>query len=169
MEHLCRRWWKRGFTCPFAPHEGEERPGGPESPTDDPDVRPPPALSLPERRRLRQFIEEAMTEMEGDTDAAILSEAIKRLGERVPIEGVAEEAIADMARDRVFQMPDIPELPAVPLVPRPGAAPRFGGGFFFDATQRAFGLMRSFPRMGSGEFGAGPPGTGPSGGGQGGV
>jgi len=169
VNHLCRRWWRRGLSCPFAPHDGEEKPGGPDF--DDESVRRPPAITLPERKRLRQMIKEVMSDFEGDTDAAVMAEAVRRVGEQLPVmPGVAEEAVADTVRDRVFKMPELPDLPAVPLAPRPRAGARgfAGGGFFFDATQRLFGLVRQFPNL-AGGFGGGPPGAGPSGGGQGGV
>ncbi len=160
---MCRRWWKRGFSCPFAPHPDEdERPGGPEAgepPTDEPQVRPPPALFMAERKRLRTMIDEVMQQFEGDTDAEVMAEAVKRLGERAPVAGMAEEAIADTVRDRVFKLPVLPELPAIPLGARPAAARGFAvGGFMFNATERLFGIMRTFPTGGG--TGGGEPGGG---------
>jgi len=158
------------MSCPFAEvQDHKEDPGGPEGPTEDPRVRPPPALVLPERKRLRQMIQEVMSEFEGDTDAQVLQEAVRRVGEQVPVmPGVAEEAVADTVRDRVFSLPDLPDLPAVPVAVPTRSRGFAGGGFFFDATQRLFGLVRQFPSL-AGGFGGGPPGSGPSGGGQGGV
>lgn len=157
------------MTCPFATvDDHQEDPGGPlpgEPPSDDPRVGPPGGLVPAERKRLRQMIEEVMNEFEGDTDAEVLAEAVRRVGERLPtVPGVAEEAVSDTVRDRVFKLPDLPEIRPLPVVGRGVSqpVPRPSGLFMFDATQKLFGLMNQLGarRLRAGAGGGGEPGGG---------
>lgn len=160
LAHLCRRWRKRGMTCPFAPHAGEdddeERP-------EDESIPVPVPLGVPARRRLKDVVREMADELKVPESEAV-AEAVGRVldqGKPAAVPGLAEEAVADTVRDRVFSLPDLPELPAVPVAGRSPARGFAGGGFFFNATQRLFGLMQTFPRLtGGGGAGGGEPGGG---------
>jgi len=164
--HLCRRWLRRGMPCPFAPHPAEEFADG-----------EPRRPSGPERRSRAQQAFQPTLEFKGDPvfmprtpkelllpsgalDKEGLADVMGRVldqGKPAAVAGMAEEAVAEAVRDRVFNLPDLPQLPPVPAVGRGVSSRGFAGtGFFFDATQRLFGLMRSFPREGD---------TGPTGGG----
>jgi len=98
----------------------------------------------------------------GELDKEGLADAIGRVldqGKPAAVPGMAEEAVAETLRDRVFDLSDLPELPAIPVGSRPASSRGFaGGGFFFDATQRLFGLMKQIgPGVASG---GGEPGGG---------
>lgn len=152
------------MTCPFAPHAGEPE-GGPSGKGD------PRRPMVPERRSKAQqafqgTVSDAPAVMPVTPREFLLPSAKGEIGDLIgrvldqgkpsAVPGMAEEAVAETVRDRVFQMPDLPELPAVPIAPRPrGFA---GGGFMFDATSRLFGLMN---RIGPGvSAGGGEPGGG---------
>ncbi len=157
--HLCARWRKRGMSCPFAPHQGEPDEDEPE----DTRIPIPVPLLLPARRRLREVVRELMNEMEvSDDPSEVMADAIGRVldqGKPAALPGMAEEAVSDTVRDRVFKIPDLPDVPPVGAPGRGAGSKGFaGGGFFFDATQRLFGLMK---QVGPGvAAGGGEPGGG---------
>ncbi len=110
-------------------------------------------LTKEQLRRLAEAAKEARGERG-------LQETIQGLAGQTAVPGMAEEAVADTVRDRVFGLPDLP--PFVPVVPKPAGFRGFGG-FHFNATQRLFGLMGAFgQRLGGGvggQPGGGTPGA----------
>lgn len=145
------------MTCPFAPHPGDRDDRGPE----DESLPVPVPLGLPARKRMGQLVKELTDELQVPESEAV-AEAVGRVldqGKPAAVPGMAEEAVAETVRDRVFELPDLPDLPAVPAIGRAPARGFAGGGFFFNATQRLFGLMQTFPRV-TGSTGGGEPGGG---------
>jgi len=157
------------MTCPFAPHPGEpeegseggkgppRRPAGPErrskaqrafQPTLDFQKNPQIMPVTP-----KEFLLPGAKEGIGDVIGRVLDQ-----GSPGAVPGMAEEAVSDTVRDRVFDIPDLPDVPPVGAPARGARSRGFaGGGFFFDATQRLFGLMK---QVGPGVTGGGEPGGG---------
>ncbi len=139
--HKCRRWWKRGLSCPFIDEKGHE--------TDEIEPIPLPTVSEGAKRRGETLVREAALEAKVPaTPARVMAATVEQgMAAGFPAD-VAEEGAADAVSEHVFDFPDFEDV-AGPLAAaetlRRMHGQRFskpvpkgfaGMGFQFDASRR---------------------------------
>lgn len=136
--HSCRRWWRRGFTCPYGP---ESEPPSEEDDDDDDELPPPVGERIPEDdpKKSRTTLKKLKV-----PEPKAMVDTIKLIPNLVP--DVVAQAEADVAK-----YPDVSSPPHRIPKGNPGAAPdsaRAGGRATSRAASKALEAATSSQKVG---------------------